>query len=94
VTDCLAACSLTAHDVGLIIPHQMNLRIMSAAAERLELPMDKVFVNIDRYGNTGAATVPVALHEAHEQGRLKRGDIVVLVTFGAGLTWAGSVIRW
>jgi len=94
VTDCLAACELTAHDVGLIIPHQMNLRIMSAAAERLGLSMDKFFVNIDRYGNTGAATVPIALHEAHDQGRLKRGDIAVLVTFGAGLTWAGSVLRW
>ena len=56
--------------------------------------MERVFVNIDRYGNTGAATVPIALHEAHEQGRLQRGDIVVLVTFGGGLTWSGAVLRW
>jgi 3-oxoacyl-[acyl-carrier-protein] synthase-3 len=72
----------------------MNLRIIQASAERLGISMDKVFVNIDRYGNMGAATVPIALHEAHEQGRIRRGDIIVLVTFGAGLTWSGCVLRW
>ncbi|MFP4057896.1 MAG: beta-ketoacyl-ACP synthase III [Candidatus Brocadiia bacterium] len=94
VTECVEACGLTVDQVGLIVPHQMNLRIMKASAERLGVPMDKVFVNIDRYGNTGSATVPVALHEAHEQGRLERGDIVVLVTFGGGLSWSGAVLRW
>jgi 3-oxoacyl-[acyl-carrier-protein] synthase-3 len=94
VSDCLAACDLHADDVALFIPHQMNLRIMKASAERLGIPMDKLFVNIDRYGNTGSATVPVAIHEAHEQGRMARGDVVVLVTFGAGLTWSGAVLRW
>ncbi len=94
VSQCVEACGLTIGDVGLLIPHQMNLRIMQASAERLGVPMDKVFVNIDRYGNTGAATVPIALHEAHTAGRLKRGDIVVLVTFGAGLSWSGAVLRW
>ena len=94
VTECLGACSLSADDVGLLIPHQMNLRIMKASAERLGVPMDKVFVNIDRYGNTGSATVPVAIHEAQRDGQLRRGDIAVLVTFGAGLTWSGCVLRW
>lgn len=94
VGQCLEACRLRVGDVGLLVPHQMNLRIMQASAERLGIPMDKVFVNIDRYGNTGAATVPIALHEAHTAGRLKRGDIVVLVTFGAGLSWSGAVLRW
>jgi len=69
VDQCLAACGLAYKDVALLIPHQMNLRIIRASAERLEIPMERVFVNIDRYGNTGAATVPIALHEAHEQGR-------------------------
>jgi len=94
VDQCLGACGLAHRDVALLIPHQMNLRIIRASAERLEIPMERVFVNIDRYGNTGAATVPIALHEAHEQGQLQRGDIVVLVTFGGGLTWSGAVLRW
>jgi len=94
VNECLEACGLTTADVGLLIPHQMNVRIMRAAAERLGIPMEKVFVNIDRYGNTGAATVPVCIHEADEQGLLQRGDIAVLVTFGGGLTWSGAVLRW
>jgi len=94
VHQCVGACGLTMADIALLIPHQMNLRIIQAAGERLGIPAEKVFVNIDRYGNTGAATVPIALHEAHTQGRLKRGDIVVLVTFGAGLSWSGAVLRW
>jgi len=94
VTQCLEACELSHDDVALLVPHQMNLRIMQASASRLDIPMDKVFVNIDRYGNTGAATVPIALHEAHEQGRVQRGDIVILVTFGGGLSWSGAVLRW
>jgi len=94
VTECVQACGLTLGDVALVVPHQMNLRIIEASSERLGLPMEKVFVNLDRYGNTGAATVPIALHEAHTQGRLRPGDVVVLVTFGAGLTWSGAVLRW
>ncbi|HUT36089.1 MAG TPA: beta-ketoacyl-ACP synthase III [Planctomycetota bacterium] len=94
VRQCLQACGLTTADVALLVPHQMNLRIIQATGERLGIPMERVFVNIDRYGNTGAATVPIALHEAHTQGRLKRGDLVVLVTFGAGLSWSGAVLRW
>ena len=94
VNECMAACDLAPEDVGLIIPHQMNERIMRAAVERLDISMDHLFINIDRYGNTGAATVPIALHEAHESGRLRRGDLAVLVTFGAGLSWSGAVVRW
>jgi len=91
---CIEACGVGAGDVSLVVPHQMNLRIIQAAGERLGIPMERFFVNIDRYGNTGAATVPIALHEAHTEGRLKEGDLVVLVTFGAGLSWGGAVVRW
>jgi len=85
---------LTTDDVSLLIPHQANLRIMESAAQRLGIPMDRVYVNIDRYGNTSAASIPVALHEAWEAGRVKKGDTVVLVAFGGGLTWGSAVIRW
>lgn len=94
ITECMEACDLEPEDIGLVIPHQMNRRIMEGAVQRLHIEMDHLFVNIDRYGNTGAATVPIAMHEAHEEGRLKRGDIVVYVTFGAGVSWAGGVLRW
>lgn len=94
VNDALAKCNLTIDDLSLIIPHQMNLRILEASAERLGISMDKVFVNIDKYGNTSSATIPIAFDEAVHAGRLKKGDIVVLVAFGGGLTWASTVIRW
>jgi 3-oxoacyl-[acyl-carrier-protein] synthase-3 len=81
-------------EIGLVVPHQVNARIIESALERIGWPMDKVFVNIDRYGNTSAATVPMAFHEAVEQGRLEKGKLVVLVAFGAGLTWGGTLIRW
>jgi 3-oxoacyl-[acyl-carrier-protein] synthase-3 len=81
-------------DIDLFIPHQANLRIIQAAARHLRLPMDKVFVNLDRYGNTSSASIPIAFCEAIEQGRLKPGDHVVLVGFGAGLTWAAAVVEW
>ncbi|MBI3270083.1 MAG: ketoacyl-ACP synthase III [Planctomycetes bacterium] len=81
-------------DLACIVPHQVNLRILESAAKRLELPMDKLYVNIDRYGNTSAASVPIALDEAHRQGRFKSGDLICLVAFGAGLTWASSLLRW
>jgi len=94
VNQCAQACNLAPEEIGLVVPHQMNFRIIRACAERLGMPMDKMFVNIDRYGNSGAATVPIAIHEAHEEGRIHRGDIVILVTFGGGLTWSGAVLRW
>jgi len=90
----------TAEDVGigldelaLVIPHQSNLRIIESAAERLGLPMEKVSINIDRFGNTSAASIPLALHEARATGRIKAGDLVMLVGFGAGLTWGSALMR-
>ena len=81
-------------ELGLIVPHQVNRRIIDAAVERHEIPAEKVMVNIDKYGNTSAASVPIALHEALETGRLEPGKLVVLAAFGAGLTWAGALLRW
>ncbi|OGL07285.1 MAG: 3-oxoacyl-ACP synthase [Candidatus Rokubacteria bacterium RIFCSPLOWO2_02_FULL_68_19] len=83
-----------ADDVDLLIPHQANLRIIEAAAKRLGLPMERVFVNIDRYGNTGAASVYVALEEAWSLGRIKPGDLILLAAFGGGFTWGAALIRW
>jgi len=90
----LDSVGLTPHDVDLFIPHQANIRIIASAAKRLDLPMEKVFVNVDRYGNTSAASVPIALCEAWQEGRIRPGDTVVTVGFGAGLTWGANVIRW
>ena len=92
--EALEACELSASDVSLFIPHQANIRIIESAAKRLGLPPEKVFVNLDRYGNTSAASIPLALDEAVKAGRVNRGDIVVTVGFGAGLTWAANVIQW
>ena len=83
-----------AADVDLFIPHQANLRIIEAAVKRVGLPMDKVFVNVDRYGNTGAASVYVAMEEAVAAGRLKRGDLVLLAAFGGGFAWGAALLRW
>jgi 3-oxoacyl-[acyl-carrier-protein] synthase-3 len=90
----LDSVGLTPADVDLFIPHQANIRIISAAAKRLDLSMDKVFVNVDRYGNTSAASIPIALYEAWKTGRIQPGNLVVTVGFGAGLTWGANVIRW
>lgn len=94
IRQALGRACLRPSDVSLLVLHQANIRIVQSVSERLEIPMEKVFVNLDRYGNTSAASVPLALTEAAQQGRLKRGDIVVTVGFGAGLTWAANVIRW
>jgi 3-oxoacyl-[acyl-carrier-protein] synthase-3 len=85
---------LTAADVDLFIPHQANLRIIEAAAKRVGLPMERVFVNVDRYGNTGAASVYVALEEAVASGRVRRGDLLLLAAFGGGFAWGAALIRW
>jgi len=85
---------LTSQDVDCLIPHQANIRIIQSAAKRLKLPMDKVVVNVDKYGNTSAASIPIALKEAVDSGRVKKDDVVVLVGFGAGLTWASCVLKW
>lgn len=81
-------------DIKLLIPHQANLRIISAVADRVGMPMEKVFVNVDKYGNMSSAASIVALAEAAQCGKIKSGDYVVLVAFGAGLTWSASLIRW
>jgi 3-oxoacyl-[acyl-carrier-protein] synthase III len=85
---------LTVADLDLFIPHQANLRIIEAAAKRVSLPMDKVFVNVDRYGNTGAASVYVALEEALAAGRIRRGNLVLLAAFGGGFAWGAALMRW
>lgn len=90
----LEKANITSRDIDLLIPHQANIRIIKSAAKRLKLPMDKVLVNVNKYGNTSAASIPIALCEALEDGRIKKGNNLVLVGFGAGLTWASCVIRW
>ena len=90
----LAANDLRAEDIDLLVPHQANLRISQMVQRRLGLPDDKVVNNIDRYGNTTAATIPIALSEAVEAGRVRRGDLVCLVAFGSGFTWGSALVRW
>ncbi len=80
--------------ISLVIPHQANLRIIEAISEYLELPMERFFVNVDRYGNTSAASIPLALDEARKSGRIKPGDLTLLVAFGAGLTYGSALLRW
>jgi len=85
---------LTAEDVDLLIPHQANIRIIQSAAKHMGMPMEKVVSNLDRYGNTSGATIPIALYEAWKSGRVKPGNIIVTVGFGAGLSWGANVIKW
>ncbi|MBI5819183.1 MAG: ketoacyl-ACP synthase III [Verrucomicrobia bacterium] len=93
-TEALARCQITGADIALVIPHQANLRIIDALAKRIGVPADRIYVNLDRYGNTSAASVPIALDEAARAGRIKSGDLVLMVAFGAGFTWASCVIQW
>ena len=86
--------NLAVDDLDLIIPHQANLRILEAAAEILNYPMDRVYSNLDRYGNTSAASIPIALTEAVSEGRIKPGDVLGLIGFGGGLTWGALVVEW
>lgn len=92
--EAVAKAGLQFSDIDMLIPHQANLRIIDAAARRLDLPRDKVWVNLDRYGNTSAATIPIALCEVEASGQLKEGDNLVFVAFGGGLAWAAGVVRW
>lgn len=92
--DILEQHKVTADQIALVIPHQANLRIIESISQYLELPMERFFVNVDRYGNTSAASIPIALDEARRSGRIKRGDLTLLVAFGAGLTYASALIRW
>ena len=89
----MAACNLSADQVKLVVPHQVNQRIIDSATEKMGFPKDKVFINIDRYGNTSAASVPIALDEARKSGRCAPGDWIIMVAFGAGLTWAAATVK-
>ena len=93
-SDVLATCGVAAPQVDLVVPHQANLRIIEAVAKRAGIPMERVFVNVQRYGNMSAATVPVALVEALEEGRVKPGALLLMPAFGAGLTWCAHLVRW
>jgi 3-oxoacyl-[acyl-carrier-protein] synthase-3 len=90
----LDAAKLTANDIDLLIPHQANVRIIEATAKHANISMDKVFVNVDRYGNTSSASIPIALDEAIECGRVREGTTVMLVAFGAGFTWGSMIVRF
>ncbi len=94
VNDCLETCNLSIDDIRMMVSHQMNARIIESAAKRLNLPDDKVFINISKYGNTSAASVPIAFDECVRTGQIKKGDIIILVAFGAGLTWGANVIEF
>jgi 3-oxoacyl-[acyl-carrier-protein] synthase-3 len=85
---------VTADDVSLVVPHQVNSRILDAAAKKIRFPMEKIKMNLDRYGNTSAASIPLAFDEAVQKGEVKRGDLVIYVAFGAGLTWGSCVFRF
>lgn len=93
IEDALRQCELSTKDVKLIVPHQVNQRIIDSAMERLGLGPEQAFVNIDKYGNTSAASIPIAFDEAWRAGRVSAGDIVLFVAFGAGYTWANAVVR-
>ena len=92
--DILEQHDVRADQISLVIPHQANQRIIDAIAEYLELPLERFFVNVDRFGNTSAASIPIALDEARRAGRINRGDLVMLVAFGAGLTYGSALLRW
>lgn len=94
ITTALERNGLSPSDLALVVPHQVNSRIIEAALKKIDLPEDRLFINLDRYGNTSAASVPIALAEAVEAGRIRRGDLVLLVAFGAGLTWGYNLLRW
>lgn len=85
---------LTTDDVTLLVPHQANIRIEEALAKRLNIPVEKVFINIAKYGNTSSASVPIALDEAYREGKIKENDIVLMTAFGGGLTWASALVKW
>jgi len=93
-TEVLEKNGYTIDDIALLVPHQANLRIIEAVAKKLRIPREKVLINIDRYGNTTSATIPMGVHEAAEEGRIKRGDLIVLTAFGGGYTWGAILLKW
>jgi 3-oxoacyl-[acyl-carrier-protein] synthase-3 len=90
----LAKAGVSADEIDLLIPHQANLRIIEATAKHAQVPMSKVMVNVERYGNTSAASIQLAITQALEEGRIVPGSLLLLVTFGAGFTWGAAVVRW
>jgi 3-oxoacyl-[acyl-carrier-protein] synthase-3 len=90
----LAQEGVEAERLALVIPHQANIRILQSLADHLALPMEKIYVNVDKYGNTSAATIPIAIDEANRAGRLREGDLLLLCSFGGGFTWGATLIRW
>jgi len=94
VLEALRANGMACHEVDLLIPHQANMRIIAATAKRLKISMDKVVINLDRYGNTSAASIPIALDEAVKENRVHPGDRLLFESFGGGLTWASAMVRW
>lgn len=92
--EALAKAGVTANQIDLLVPHQANLRIIEATAKHAGMPMSKVMVNVDRYGNTSSASIPLAIAQGLEEGRIKPGSLLLLVTFGAGFTWGSVVVRW
>ena len=93
IQDAMTKCNLLPEQVAMIVPHQVNQRIIDSAIEKIGFPMERVFVNIEQMGNTSSASIPIALDEVWRSGRLKRGDAIIMVAFGAGLTWANAVVR-
>jgi 3-oxoacyl-[acyl-carrier-protein] synthase-3 len=94
ILDALRQAEIDSHELALVIPHQANYRIIEHARKRLDLPPERMFMNLDKYGNTSSASIPVALCEAREQGRIKDGDVIAMCAFGAGLAWAAAIWRW
>jgi 3-oxoacyl-[acyl-carrier-protein] synthase-3 len=85
---------LTSEDIDIMIPHQANTRIIEAAAKMINFPQEKIFLNIEKYGNTSSATIPIALDEMQRAGKLKAGNLILLCSFGTGVTWGSAIIRW
>lgn len=94
VENAMQAVGVSQDEVGLVIPHQVNIRIVDAAAKRLNMPIEKIYTNLDRFGNTSAASIPVAMDEARRNGTLRKGDLVILIAFGGGLTWGSATFRF
>lgn len=92
--ECVEKNGLTLEDIDVVVPHQVNIRILDAVFDNLGLSMDRCIVNLDRYGNSSAASLPIALDEAVRDGRIKRGDLVFTTAFGSGLTWGWNLMRW
>lgn len=93
-TETLKKANIPPEKVNLLIPHQANIRIIEATAKRLNMPMSKVYINLDKYGNTSTASIPIALDEAVQNGKIKKGGLLLMVAFGAGFTWGGVLVRW